>query len=134
MLKAGILAGHGPESAAYTRAELGDRFDSPSSAYAVALAALVDGDDALARSAAAAMVGDSAAFERAGRAISALAQGDSGAYRAALEAIVADFEARDRHLTGVAIADTAVMLERIAEPRGMATGIQSPVLGTRRLN
>jgi hypothetical protein len=132
MMKAGILADEGPESAAYIRAALGDRFDSPASAYATGLAALVDGDDAVARRAAEAMDGDSDAFERASRAISALARSDSEAYRSALGAIVADFEARDQHLTGVAIADTAVALERIASPRGMATEIESPLLGTRR--
>ena len=42
------------------------------------------------------------------------------AYAAALGEIVADFEARDQHLSGVAVADTALVLERLAEPRGIA--------------
>ena len=37
-----------------------------------------------------------------------------------MPAIVADFEGRDEHLTGVAIADTALMFVRLAEARGMA--------------
>ena len=37
----------------------------------------------------------------------------------ALQAIVADFEGRDAHLTGVAIADTAVMLESLAARWGI---------------
>lgn len=35
-------------------------------------------------------------------------------------AVVADFESRDAHLTGVPIADTAMLMEALAEPRGLA--------------
>jgi hypothetical protein len=45
-----------------------------------------------------------------------------------VRAIVADFEQRDEHLTGVPIADTALMLERLAAERGMASGPTSPLL------
>jgi hypothetical protein len=41
---------------------------------------------------------------------------------------VADFEGRDRHLSGVAVADTALVLERLAEPRGMAARPQSSLV------
>ena len=41
---------------------------------------------------------------------------------------MADFAGRDAHLTGVAIADTAVMLEAFAAPRGMAANPPSPLL------
>ena len=44
---------------------------------------------------------------------------------------MADFEVRDQHLSGVAIADTALVLERLAEPRGMA--VQPTGLLPRRL-
>jgi hypothetical protein len=46
----------------------------------------------------------------------------------ALAAIVRDFEERTEHLTGVAIADTALMLSELARRRGMAVAIESPVL------
>ena len=65
---------------------------------------------------------------RAAAAIDALAAGDTAAYGDAVAAIVADFEGRDEHLTGVAIADTALMLERLAEARGMASRPSSPLL------
>ena len=55
-------------------------------------------------------------------------RGDTAAYRAAVDAIVADFAARSEHLTGVPIADTALMLERLAAERGMAAGVRSPLL------
>jgi hypothetical protein len=43
-------------------------------------------------------------------------------------AIVEDFEGREAHLTGVPIADTALMLERLAERRGLAAHPESLLL------
>jgi sirohydrochlorin ferrochelatase len=54
--------------------------------------------------------------------------GDRDRYRRALREVVAGFERRDEHLTGVAIADTALVLERLAEGRGMAAELSSPLL------
>ncbi len=68
------------------------------------------------------------AFERTGRALAALAAGDREAYAAALAEIVDDFARRDRHLAGVAVADTALVLERLAAARGMAVGPDSPMV------
>jgi hypothetical protein len=67
-------------------------------------------------------------FGRAAEAVEALATGASDRYADAVRAIVADFEAREQHLTGVPIADTALMLERLAEPRGMACRPDSPLM------
>ena len=58
----------------------------------------------------------------------ALADGDAAGYGAALGEIMADFEAREQHLSGVAVADTAMVLERLAEPRGMAVHPVSALL------
>ncbi|MDP9383750.1 MAG: hypothetical protein M3P50_00675, partial [Actinomycetota bacterium] len=66
--------------------------------------------------------------DRAADAVAALARADAAGYAAALDAIVDDFEARDAHLTGVAIADTALVLERLATPRGMAARRRSALL------
>jgi hypothetical protein len=41
---------------------------------------------------------------------------------------VADFEGRDEHLTDVAIADTALVLERLARRRGISAGVTSAML------
>jgi hypothetical protein len=106
---------------------------SPAASYVRAVAALVEDDDEAAARAADGMRGASPAFANAADAIAALARRDAGAYAAALSAIVADFEAREEHLTGVAIADTAVMLERLAAPRGLARRPRSRVLPPRRL-
>jgi hypothetical protein len=129
MLKAAIQAGAAAADAAYARDALGGTADSPASAYALALASLVLGDDAAAAAAAAGMRGGSEAFDRTADAITALAGADGRAYAAALAGIVDSFEMREEHLTGVAIADTAVMLEVLAEPRGLAAHPPaSPVL------
>jgi hypothetical protein len=128
MLKTAVLAGDPAEAAAYARRELGDEADSPASSYAVALAALVEGDDAVAARAAGGMREGGGAFERTAAAIEALAVGDRDRYRRALREVVADFERRDEHLTGVAIADTALVLERLAKGRGMAAELSSPLL------
>ena len=127
MLKAAVIAGDAGEVAAYARSQVPEA-DSPPSAYVLAIAALVEGDDAAAPAAADGMRAGSPAFGRAADAIEALAGGDAGAYGAAVRAIVADFEGRSEHLTGVPVADTALMLEALAEPRGLAAHPQSALL------
>jgi hypothetical protein len=128
MIKAAVLAGEGETAAAYVHAAIDDPAPSPPAAYALAVAALVHDDRELAARAAATMKSGSEAFQRTADAIVALATRDDDAYRAALEAIVADFEVRDEHLTGVRIADTALLLERLALARGMAIHPRSPLL------
>jgi hypothetical protein len=128
MLKAAVIAGDAGDAAVYARAAIPDDAASPPARYAVAIAALVDGDDAAATKAAAGMRAGSDAFVRAAAAIEAIAAGDPDAYAQAVRAIVTDFEGRDEHLTGVPIADTALMLERLAEARGLASHPASPLL------
>ncbi|HXE45928.1 MAG TPA: hypothetical protein VN635_12105 [Conexibacter sp.] len=132
LLKSSILSGEGGQAAAYVREALGDRCDTPASAYALALAALAQGDDEAALPAVEGMRAGGEAFAQTADALHALAVGDRNAYAKAVTAIVADFAARQEHLTGVAFADTAVMLERLAAPRGVAVRPASavmPVLG-----
>jgi hypothetical protein len=133
LLKASVLWGEGGHAAAFVRSELGDGCDSPPACYALALAALIQGDDEAALPAIAGMrTSEDEAFGRTAAALQALANGDRDGYETSVTAIVADFAARDDHLTGVAFADTAVMLERLAAPRGMAVRPASavmPVLG-----
>jgi hypothetical protein len=127
MLKAAILAGGGADEAAYTRAAVTEPA-SPPAWYALAIAALVEGRDGDAARAADGMRGASDAFVRTGLAIAALAAGDASSYAATVREIVSDFEARDAHLTGVPIADTALMLEALAERRGLACRPASALL------
>jgi uncharacterized protein len=121
--KASILAGDNP--ADYVREQLREA-DSPPAHWALALAALADGDDASAH--AEGMRAGSEAFGRAADAVAALSAGDRDALAGAIHAIVGDFEAREEHLTGVPIADTALVLDRLAERRGMAVHPRSPLL------
>jgi predicted CoA-binding protein len=124
--KASILAGDDPSG--YVREQLGNEGDSPPAWWALALAALAADDDALAWRAADGMRAGSEAFGRAADAVAALARRDREAYAAAVQAILADFEARETHLTGVPIADTALVLERLAERHGFAAHPRSPLL------
>jgi hypothetical protein len=129
MLKASVLAGGGVPEAEYARAALADADpESATASYGRAIAALIAGDDGGAEAQAAAMRDGGEAFVRTAEAIAGLATHDETSYAAAVEAIVSDFEARSRHLTGVAIADTAVMLQALAGRRGLKAVIDSPVL------
>lgn len=128
MLKAAVLAGGGEDEASYVRHAIPEDEDSPTACYALALAALIAGDDQAAARASDGMRGEREAFERTAEAIAALSAHDRERYETAVEQIVRDFEARTDHLTGVAVADTALVLERLAARRGIAARLESPVL------
>jgi len=120
MLKAAVIAGDASSTAAYARTQLPDPVESPAASYALAIVALVEGEDGTARVASTGMRSGSPPFIRAADAIDALVDGDGERYAAAVRAIVSDFEGREEYLTGVPICDTALMLERLAAVRGMA--------------
>ena len=84
MIKAAVLAGGGGEEAAYVREALGDEPETPVAAYALAIAALVDGDDSLAGRSADVMRQGSDPLGRAADAVAALADGDRARYAAAI--------------------------------------------------
>jgi hypothetical protein len=129
MLKSAVLAGGGGSEARYVFSALPEADpESATASYARALAALISGDDQEAEVWAARMGTGTDAFGRTAEAIAALAVQDEARYAAALTAIVRDFEQRSDHLTGVPIADTALMLSELAARRGMAVAIESPVL------
>ena len=131
LLKAAVLGGCAGPAAQEVRAALDGDLDaagSPVASYVLAVAALIAGDDDAVGPLADAMEPRGGAFERTATALRALAAGDRDAYAEALAAIEADFAAREEHLTGVAIADTAVMLELIAAERGLAARLASPLV------
>jgi hypothetical protein len=123
-LKMAILAGDGVEEVAARAMADAAGAEGPAAAYARALAAVATG----AAPDTSQMLAAGHAFARTGSALQALSDGDAVGYRAALEEIMADFEARDQHLSGVAVADTAMVLERLAEPRGLAVHPVSTLL------
>jgi hypothetical protein len=129
MLKSAVLAGAGVPEARYARTALGERDpQSATASYAQALAALILGEDEDAQTWALRMSAGPDAFARTAEVIAVIAAHDESSYAVALAAIVRDFEQRTEHLTGVAIADTALMLTALAARRGMAVAIESPVL------
>ncbi|MDX6717847.1 MAG: hypothetical protein QOJ63_101 [Solirubrobacteraceae bacterium] len=131
LLKAAVLAGQAHAAAAEVRAALDgdeDAEGSPVASYVLAVAALIAGDDDEVAIRAERMEPRGEAFERTASALRALAEGDDVAYANALAAIAMDFAARADHLTGVPIADTAVMLELLAARRGMAVKPSSPLV------
>jgi hypothetical protein len=129
MLKAAILAGRGIDEAHYVEQTLATaQATSPTASYAQAIAALALADDRRAGEWADLMREASPAFLRTATAIAALASAEPAAYRAALTEIVEDFAGRDAHLTGVPIADTAIMLEVLAGHRGFQVGLDGPLL------
>jgi len=131
LLKAAVIGGDAGPAADEVRAALDgdpDAAGSPVASYVLAVAALVAGDDEAVAPLADVMEPRGGAFERTATALRALAAGDGAAYAAAAAAIEADFAARDDHLTGVAIADTAIMLELIARERGLAAELDSPLV------
>lgn len=131
LLKAAVLAGAARPAAEEIRRALegdADAGGSPVANYALAVAALVLDDDDVVAGHADVMDGGSEAFQRTAQALRALAARDASAYADALAAIEADFAARDEHLTGVRIADTAVMLELLAGERDIAAQLVSPLV------
>jgi hypothetical protein len=131
LLKAAVLCGSGRAAADEVRAALDgdpDAAGSPVASYVLAVAALIAGDDDAVAPLAAVMEPRGEAFERTAAALRALAAGDGAAYAAAAAAIADDFAGRQEHLTGVAIADTAIMLEIVAGERGLAAGLESPLV------
>ena len=131
LLKASVLGANAPAAAEEVRMTLKgdpDADGSPVASYVLAVAALIVGDDDAVPALAAAMVPRGGAFERTADALRALAAGDGDAYAATVATIEADFAAREEHLTGVAIADTAIMLELIARERGLAAELDSPLV------
>jgi len=133
-LKARVLAGDwagAARDAGWVReAGSGDE-DSPVARYAGALAAHILEDDAeAARLAASLRVGGS--FPPAvAAALAALAAGDGDSYRDAAGLVLRSFEERDAYLEDVPVADTVLVLEALAARRGLAAGLESPLLPAR---
>lgn len=61
-------------------------------------------------------------------ALAALAGADAVAYRDAARRVLESFEGREAYLEDVPVADTVAVLEALAERRGRAAGLSSPLL------
>ncbi len=101
---------------------------SPAAAWAETLAALWSAQDDRLPDAILTMQHAPPPFQRAAAAAEAILAQDAAATQQALDAIVEDFAARETHLTDVPIADTAIVLARLAERRGLPGPTRSPLL------
>ncbi len=132
-LKARLLASDpagARADAEWALAEGAARSESPIGRYAAALAALVLGDDGEAARLAASLQDEPAdAFPHpVAAALAALGAGDGDAYARAARDVLASFEDRDEYLEDIAVADTVLVLEALAEQRGIRAGLASPLL------
>ncbi|HVS85628.1 MAG TPA: hypothetical protein VHD91_08345, partial [Gaiellaceae bacterium] len=129
-MKALLLAGADPRSTANFALEQGaGRAESPIGRYAAALALLVVGRDEQAAEHASWLRRADAFPHDVADALAALATHDAAAYADAVESVLRSFEERTEFLEDVAVADTALVLEALARPRGLATGLrESPRL------
>ena len=130
-MKALVLAGDwsAAEEAAHWGLETGAaEADSPIGRYAAALAELVLGRDAEARDHADAIrthpdfphdVGDALAF---------IAAQDVAGYVTAVESVLESFETREEYLEDLPVADTVLVLQKLAQRRGITTELSSPLL------
>lgn len=131
-MKARLLAGDrdGAEDEARAALELGAAgSESPIGRYAAALALLVlDRDDEARVHADAVRIRDDFP-QPVGDALAMLAAGtDAIGYVEAVEAVLESFEQRDEYLEDVAVADTVLALQALAEPRGLRAELESPLL------
>lgn len=129
-MKARLLVGESAEDEARWALALGAG-DAPTAIghYAAALACLILGEDDDARIHADAVrtrddfpapVGDALAMIAAGT--------DAVGYVEAIEAVLESFESRDEYLEDVPVADTVIVLMRLAEQRGLQADLDSPLL------
>jgi hypothetical protein len=132
-LKARLLAGDraGAEAdACWALEQAPAKAESPIGRYAAALAHLAVGEDGEA----AGLAGElQAAAEDAfprpvADALAALAAGDGAAYADAVARVLRSFEERDTYLEDIPVADTVIVLETLAEQRGLAARPSSGLL------
>jgi hypothetical protein len=130
-LKAVVLAGNmsaAVEIATWAASLGADESDSPIGRYAAALAALVLGLDADAAREAERLGSDPSFPAPTAEALAALAHREPARYREAVRAVLADFESRSEFLEDLPVADTVLVLEALAERRGLAVRPASELL------
>ena len=127
-LKAILLAGDdGIEAAAWPLDAGAAAAASPIGRYAGTLALLVLARDAEAQALATTLEGRDDFPRDVAAALAALAAGDGAGYRVAVESVLRSFETRTDFLEDVAVADTVLVLQRLAVPRGLAVALPPSV-------
>jgi hypothetical protein len=129
-MKSRLLAGEPAEDEARWALDAGAaESDSPIGHYAAALAYLVLGDDDAARVHADEIRTRDDFPHAVGDALAMIAAGtDAVGYVEAIEAVLESFETRDEYLEDVAVADTVLVLQVLAERRGLDADLKSALL------
>lgn len=130
-LKARLIGGNSEGARADARWALTSdarEAQSPVGRYAAALAHVVLGEDEQGRELALTLRRRDDFPEPVADAIVALSVRDTAGYEAAIRALLADFETRDQFLEDVPVADTVLALQVLAEERGLAVPLVSPLL------
>jgi len=130
-MKARLLADDWPAAereAQWALDEGADGAETPIGRYAGCLALLVLGKDG-----AAALLADSLASSdfphEVAESLGAIARSDSEAYGDAVGRVLVSFETREDYLEGIPVADTVVVLQRLAVRRGIGSTLpESPLL------
>jgi hypothetical protein len=133
-VKALVVAGEWAEAedAARWALETGaPEAESPIGRYAAALALLVLDRDAEARVHADAIRMHEGFPTEVGDALAFLAAQDVLGYQTAVESVLESFARRDEYLEDLPVADTVLVLQALAERRGMAAELDSPLLPRR---
>lgn len=131
MLKADVLAGDregAVRDAEWTLEQRAAEAESPIGRYAACLALLVLGRDGEARVVADGLRTHDSFPAAVGDALAMLAAQDLVGYIEAVEAVLESFEARDEYLEDLPIADTVMVLQELAERRGMKAELSSALL------
>ncbi len=131
MIKASILAGDWSGAEDYARRTLDDgaaAAESPIGRYAAALALLTLGRDEDARPVASSLRERDDFPSDVADALATLAAEDTLGYTYAIESVLESFVTRDEHLEDLPVADTVIVLQLLAERRGIAAELTSPLL------
>ena len=102
--------------------------DSPIGRYAACLALLVLERDSEAAPLAASLSERDDFPRDVAAALAALAEGSGERYGPAVTSVLRSFETRDEYLEDMPVADTVIVLQALAARRGLAAGLESPLL------
>jgi hypothetical protein len=132
-MKALLLAGDWPaaEEAARWALDAGAAgAESPIGRYAASLALLILARDEEARTLAGLLRGREDFPDDVAGALATISAADKRGYVDAIESVLESFETRDEYLEEIPVADTVLVLQALAERRGLAAELSSPLLPT----
>jgi hypothetical protein len=130
-IKARLLAGdreRAEEDARWALEAGAAESESPIGRYAAVLAYLVLGEDEAARPLTSSLRGRDDFPQDVADALAMLAAEDRPGYILAVESVLESFETREEYLEDLPVADTAMVLQVLAEPRGLTAELSSALL------